>query len=210
VSSTASICNALEEERLVARRNGGYVLGLRTVELAQRCLADLDPLADFSDVISRYETLRHETVQLAMLDGFDMLYVARRDADQPLRIQSSVGKRLPVNCTAVGKASLALLPPEERVLPKKLPALTSRSIVDPAELRAAIEESALRGYAIDDEETSDGVMCFGVARRHLGSEIYGVSVTLLKARVDADLERAIVRDLRDAADSLFPPVLGPA
>jgi DNA-binding IclR family transcriptional regulator len=209
VSSTAAICNALEAERMVVRRTEGYLLGPLNVELAQRFLSQLQPLSAFADVVADHKSLRHETVQMALLDGFDMLYVARRDSDQPFLISSAVGKRLPANCTAVGKASLALLEPAQRKLPKPLPKLTHNSVDDPTALLAAIEETAQRGYAIDDEETSLGVMCFGVARKTPRHEVYGISATLLKSRVTPKLRDAIVADLRSTADALFPPELRP-
>ena len=210
VSSTAAICNALEAERMIVRRNEGYVLGPLNVELAQRFLSQLQPLSAFGDVVSDHQALRHETVQMALLDGFDMLYVARHDSDQPFLISSAVGKRLPVNCTAVGKASLALLDPDKLKLPKTLPAMTDKSIDDPKALMAAVEEAAERGYAVDDEETSPGVMCFGVARKTPRNEIYGISATFLKSRVTPTLRDAIVADLTSTADALFPPELRPA
>jgi DNA-binding IclR family transcriptional regulator len=208
VSSTAVICNALEDERMIVRRDGGYALGPRNVELAERFLSGIHPLAAFADVVARYPSLRRETVQMALLDGFEVLYVARRDSDQPFLISSAVGKRLPANCTAIGKASLALLRPDERVFPTPLPGLTVRSITDPERLSADIEEAAERGYAIDDEETSPGVTCLAVARRTPRHEIYGISTTLLKPRLTAKLRRAIVNDLTAAAEALFPVALG--
>jgi DNA-binding IclR family transcriptional regulator len=208
VSSTASICNALEDERLVVRRNGGYVLGPRNVELAQRFLAHLQPIAAFTDVVAEHAVLRGETVQMAMLDGSEMLYVARRDGDQPFLISSAVGKRLPANCTAVGKACLALLPPEERLLPSPLPALTDRSIVDLGVLEADLEQTLARGYAIDDEEASPAVVCLAVARQTPRRETYGISATLLKSRLTAELQESISADLIATADALFPAGLG--
>ncbi len=210
VSSTAAICNALEAERMIVRRNDGYVLGPLNVELAQRFLSQLQPLSMFADVVADHKALRRETVQMALLDGFDMLYVARRDSDQPFLISSAVGKRLPANCTAVGKASLALLSPKERKIPKTLTAFTEHSITDPKQLQAAIAEAAERGYAVDDEETSQGVMCLGIARKTPRREVYGISATLLKSRVTPQLRDAIVRDLISTGDALFPPELKPA
>jgi DNA-binding IclR family transcriptional regulator len=210
VSSTAAICNALEAERMIVRRNDGYVLGPLNVELAQRFLSQLQPLSMFADVVADHKALRRETVQMALLDGFDMLYVARRDSDQPFLISSAVGRRLPANCTAVGKASLALLSPQERRIPRKMISFTDRSITDPRKLRAAIDEAAERGFAIDDEETSLGVMCIGVARKTSRQEVYGISATLLKSRVTPKLRETIVRDLTATADALFPSELRPA
>jgi len=210
VSSTAAICNALEAERMIVRRNDGYVLGPLNVELAQRFLSQLQPLSMFADVVADHKALRRETVQMALLDGFDMLYVARRDSDQPFLISSAVGKRLPANCTAVGKASLGLLSPKERKVPKTMTSFTDRSITDPKELAAAIDEAAERGYAVDDEETSPGVMCLAVARKTSRNEVYGISATMLKSRVTPQLRDIIVRDLSNTADALFPPELKPA
>jgi IclR family transcriptional regulator, blcABC operon repressor len=207
VSSTAAICNALEAERMIVRRNEGYVLGPLNVELAQRFLSQLQPLSAFADVVAEHKALRHETVQMALLDGFDVLYVARRDSDQPFLISSAVGKRLPANCTAVGKASLALLEPDQRRIPASLPSLTDKSLDDPEALTLAIEQAAERGYAVDDEETSPGVMCLGVARKTPRNEVYGISATLLKSRFTIRLRDAIVADLKATADELFPPPL---
>ena len=209
VSSTAAICNALEAERMIVRRNEGYVLGPLNVELAQRYLSQLQPLSAFGDVVDDHPALRHETVQMALLDGFDMLYVARHESDQPFLISSAVGKRLPASCTAVGKASLALLEPGQRQLPASLPALTEKSITDPAAFARELEQTSERGFAIDDEETSLGVVCFGVARATARGEIYGISATLLKMRRTPALQEAIVTDLVSAADALFPADLRP-
>ena len=209
VSSTSAICNALEAERMIVRRNEGYLLGPLNVELAQRYLSQLQPLSAFGDVVAGHEALRHETVQMALLDGFDMLYVARHDSDQPFLIASAVGKRLPANCTAVGKASLALLDPARRQLPASLPALTERSLSDPEALAKELERTSARGYAIDDEETSPGVLCLGVARATSRGEVYGISATFLKSRVTPELRKSIVADLVSAADALFPPELRP-
>ena len=59
---------------------------------------------------------------------------------------------------------------------------------------AAVEEAAERGYAVDDEETSPGVMCFGVARKTPRNEVYGISATFLKSRVTPELREAIVAE----------------
>ena len=50
-----------------------------------------------------------ETVQLAVLDGLEMTYLARHDGRQPVRLTSQIGRRLPATVTATGKAALASL-----------------------------------------------------------------------------------------------------
>ena len=60
--------------------------------------------------------------------------------------------------------------------------------------------SATRGYAMDDEETVEGVVCFGVAipGRRPGEGPYAASITLLKARATAERVPALVDDLHAA------------
>ena len=205
LSSTASLCNALENSRMIRRTAEGYVLGPRLVELAHNYLSTIDPLTSFSDVVASSSVLRHQTVQLAMLDDEDVLYLARRDADRPLQISSGVGKRLPNSCTAVGKAMLAALDAGKRVLPRRLPALTSNSITSREELLADLERTAERGYAIDDEETSLGVICLAVAVNPQGSDPrYGIGVTILKVDHSLEFETALVNELRQVASTLGP------
>ena len=55
----------------------------------------------------RLPTGSEETVQLAVLDGLEMTYLARHDGQQPVRLTSQIGRRLPATSTATGKAALA-------------------------------------------------------------------------------------------------------
>lgn len=203
VSSTAAICTALEGDRLITRTSTGYALGPRLVELAHAFLATIDPLSSFGDVIAESDTLRHETVQLAILDGEEVLYLARRDSDRPFQIASNVGKRLPATCTAVGKAMLAAGGGADVLVRQPLPRLTDHSITDPRVLRDGLAATITRGYAIDDEETSIGVMCFGVAL-NVAEPRYAISVTILRANHTPELEAELVAALQQAARSLSP------
>lgn len=203
VSSTAAVCAALERHRLLTRTIRGFALGPRIVELAHAFLATIDPLSAFADVVAESAVLRHETVQLAILDGSEVLYLARRDADRPFQIASNVGKRLPASCTAVGKAMLAATGDADRVLSEPLPRLTDHSITDPGALRDDLTATAGRGYAIDAEETSIGVVCFGVALS-IADPRYAISVTILRANHSPELEAELVAALQQTARSLAP------
>ena len=65
-------------------------------------------------------------------------------------------------------------------------------------LLADLEAVRARGFAIDDEETAEGVVCFGISipRRGQSQGPYGASVTLLKARATAERRAELVADLR--------------
>ena len=113
---------------------------------------------------------------------------------------------------ATGKAALASLEPREleRRLAGlgELPVLTARSHRTLDSLRADLIEVRRRGYAIDDEETVEGVVCFGIMipGRRPGEGPYAASITLLKVRATEERVPALVSDLHLLADRLSDPL----
>jgi DNA-binding IclR family transcriptional regulator len=152
-----------------------------------------------------------ETVQLAVLDGVEMTYLARHDGRQQVRLVSGIGRRLPAISTATGKAALASL--DDAELERRLATVTSFPAVTPHShrtldsLRADLSQVRARGYAIDDEETVEGVMCYGIvvpARRPDGP--YAASITLLRARATDERVPLLIEDLRWLASALSDPL----
>ena len=116
-----------------------------------------------------------------------MTYLARHDGKQPVRLTSQIGRRLPASVTATGKAALAFIDEADvrrRYEGAELPVFTRRSLATVDALVAELAVVRNRGYAMDDEETVEGVVCFGVAvpGRRPGEGPYAASITLLKAR----------------------------
>jgi IclR family transcriptional regulator, blcABC operon repressor len=211
-SSIANICNALADIGLVRRVGTGFALGRRLAELGGAYLASIDQVQEFYDACRLLPTAAVETVQLAILDGLEMTYLARHDGRQPVRLTSQIGRRLPASITATGKAALASLEPDEldRRLAgvTELPTLTEKSLPDVAALRANLDVVRERGYAMDDEETVEGVVCFGVmipGRRPFEGP-YAASITLLKARATEERVPLLVDDLRWLAARLSDPL----
>src|SRR6266567_5976915 len=108
-SSIANICNALADIGLVRRIGTGFALGRRLAELGGAYLASVDQVEEFYEACQLLPTGSEETVQLAILDGLEMTYLARHDGRQPVRLTSQIGRRLPATVTATGKAALASL-----------------------------------------------------------------------------------------------------
>jgi DNA-binding IclR family transcriptional regulator len=211
-SSIANICNALVEAGLLRRAGAGFALGRRLAELGGAYLAAVDIVQEFYEATDRLATAAEETLQLAVLDGLDVTYIARHDGIQPIRLASEIGRRLPATCTSLGKAALAALEPAE--LARRLDGVTRLRTLTPnshttvAPLLDDLEEVRRRGYAIDREETAEGVVCYGVAipGRRPGEGPYAVSVTLLKARDEAPRRDAVIGDLRRLAQTLTDPL----
>ena len=81
--------------------------------------------------------------------------------DFGFRLHSEVGKSFPLHCTAMGKVLLSHSEPADvrRLLNRKLEAHTANTITDPKLLRGELKLVRERGYAIDDEEITRGVVC---------------------------------------------------
>jgi DNA-binding IclR family transcriptional regulator len=207
-SSIANVCSALEEAGLIRRVDGRYRLGHSVLALGSAYLRSNSLLQDFADTAARLPAGAHETMLLAQLDGTDVVYIARHDGTQPIRLASDIGQRLPANCTALGKAMLAQLDPavvaERYRQLSSFPVLSERSKRNVDELLADLKLTRRRGYAIDDEENTLGIQCFGVpiARQDAAEPLRAVSVTMLKARASDDLVERLVDDLRDLASRL--------
>lgn len=211
-SSIANICAALADVGLVRRVGTGFALGRKLAELGGAYLAAVDLVQEFYDACRILPTGSDETVQLAVLDGLDMTYLARHDGRQPVRLTSQIGRRLPASCTATGKAALASLEAEE--LDRKLAGVTILPVLSPNShrtvdaLRADLDGVRARGYALDDEETVEGVVCYGIAipGRLPGDAPHAASITLLKARATDERIPMLLADLRRLAELLSDPL----
>ena len=205
-STIANLCAALEGSGMVRRADTRWTLGYKVVELGQGFLAGTDLVAEFRRLTDELPTGQSETLLLAVLDGTDVLYLARHDGTQPVRLASDVGRRLPAVVTALGKAMLASLPAATRDARlsriDELPVLTARSHRTMDAVRADLAATTARGYAVDDEQNTEGVTCLGVALPGWTDPPAAVSTTLLTARMTTDLREALVRDLTDLARRL--------
>ena len=108
-SSTANLCLALEAAEMVQRVPLGYQLGRRTAELGGAFAAQFHQVREFYSVCEVSPVLRHELVQVAMLDGRDALYLARFEGSAVMRLGTPLGSRLPAALTATGRALLMRL-----------------------------------------------------------------------------------------------------
>lgn len=215
-SSTANLCIALENERLLTRHEGGYLLGRRLVELGGAYLSSIDQVQEFYVACRDQPHVSKQTARVAVLDGLDVLYLARYDGMQPIRLTANIGDRFPAHCTATGKALLARIDPvalDERLRGRhRLEALTERSITDPAALRAELEKVRSLGYAMDDEETTPGVTCVAIAVPgfRTDSDPFAISVTTMTRLFDETLRAALLHELAVIGAALSNPLLGPA
>jgi DNA-binding IclR family transcriptional regulator len=212
-SSTANICLSLEAERMVARNDDGYVLGRRLAELGGAYLTTFDQVKEFYRACRLQPNISRFTARAAVLEGLDVLYVARYEGSPAIRLTANIGDRFPAHATATGKALLAqtdLTALQERLRNvDRLVALTDNTITDPAELMVELNKVRDAGYAIDAEETTPGATCLAIT---IGDAVaaanqFAISVTLVSTQFTEQLRNVLLAELRAVAAALQNPML---
>ncbi|MBO8185620.1 IclR family transcriptional regulator [Streptomyces spirodelae] len=171
----------------VPGRAGHYRLGVRAYQLGSRYAEQLDLAAEGQQVARSVAETCEETVHVAILEDTDVIYVAKVDSTQAVRMVSAAGRRLPAHCTAVGKMLLASLPDGE--LAARLPdsaelrAMTPNSITDVARLREELARTAERGFAVEESESNPDVSCVAAPVRDRSGRVVAalsISVPLIR------------------------------
>ena len=146
-----------------------------------------------------------ESCGAAVLDGPEAVHVVRAIGDDILAVNLVLGVRLPAYCTAVGKVLLAEL--DEAELDDYLRRVdlvrrTAATVVEPARLRASLEEVRDRGWALDDEEWRTGVRAIAVPIRD-GETVGAVDIVCLSSQAPVQrLESDLLPLLLKAADHI--------
>ena len=135
----------------------------------------------------------HESASVSVLEGDDVLYVARVATSRIMAVAITVGTRFPASATSMGRVLLAGLDDAEldayldRV---ELKPLTRFTITDPSELRAEVLGVRERGYCIVDQELEEGL-------RSLAAPVHDASGRVIAAtNVSAHANRSSNEDIR--------------
>jgi IclR family transcriptional regulator, pca regulon regulatory protein len=148
----------------------------------------------------------HESCSAATLDLPDVVYVARVPTRRIMSITLSVGTRLPAHCTSMGRVLLAAMAPDEldRYLTgAKLEAWTERTTTDGERLRAALDETRQRGWALVDQELEIGLRSVAAPIRRGPDTIAALNVSSAVSRVSLDdLRRRILPPLVTTANTI--------
>ncbi len=106
-SSAFNLCGALVEGQLLRRARDGFQLGRGLVQLGSAYVSSVNLVGEFYDLCRALPLDLQAIVQMAVLDeDFNAVYLAAQDCNSGLRLGlgGGVGRRMPANCTACGKA----------------------------------------------------------------------------------------------------------
>jgi len=198
------IARALAKEDFVRLLpSGKFVVGpgLMSVAISSR----RDIRHEVSPFLKQLSNELDETADLAVLYAGEALYVDQYVSPHVLRIVAHIGARLPLHCTANGKALLASLSPEqmESVLPDKLEPMTVNTITDRERLREEIQRARLTGLSFDLEEYAEGVVAVGSFVRDGIGDVVSLAavVPMVRYRADSESIVAAVARTRDEAQA---------
>ncbi len=205
-SSLHGILRTMAERGWVEVDPGGtrFGLGLRALQVGAAYLEADDAVTLLGTLLDELAAEFGETVHLGRLDGPDVVYMAKRESIHPLRLFSAIGRRLPAHATALGKALLAEREDAEltRILPDPLPRLTPRTLVTLDQVHAELAATRERGYAVDREENTDGIVCFATAVPLRQPPVDAISISIPVSRLADGVEPLIVDGLRRAVDQV--------
>jgi DNA-binding IclR family transcriptional regulator len=210
----------LEPRRYVTKLDSGhYTLGLATVELGGAFAVQMPLMSSVRRVCRWLARLTEETVNLGVLQSDQVLYLVREEGGRSVFALSTVGKLLPANAVALGKALLALHT-DDRVrrlfAPQleeqgQLTAITENTITRLDDLVSELARVRATGHAEEHGESVPGRCCIAVTAPfgQLEGRAVGISVSMDEGRFD-EARDAVLNGLREARDQIAREVRGRA
>lgn len=165
-AATARRCLlTLEDNGYVTRSGRSFLLRPKVLELGAAYLESMNIEQVTRTDLEELARSTSDSAALCVLDGVEIVYVARASVRTLVRLEAHVGSRFPAHATSTGRVLLAGVSPErlERYLQTtRFEALTERTVTDPARLRTIIDDCRRTGYSVVEDELAYGVIALAV------------------------------------------------
>ncbi|WP_207944385.1 IclR family transcriptional regulator domain-containing protein [Actinomadura rubrisoli] len=147
-----------------------------------------------------------DSASVAVLDAADIRYVARAQASRLMRVEISVGTRLPAHVTAMGRVLLAGLPDTEAaalIARADRQPLTPRTLTGETDLRQAVTAARADGHALVDQELETGLRSIAAPIHAAGRVVASLNIAAPAGREPAERTRErLLPDLLATARAL--------
>ena len=176
IADLTGLTRAAARRFLITLRDLGYVgsdgrlfsLRPRVLELGYSYLSSLPVWEVAKPHLEELADKVRETTSASVLDGTEIVFVARVETKRIMALTLGVGSRLPAWATAMGRVLLADLSPtqlDEYFAKVRLEPLSARTVTDEADLRGIIEQAGIQGWTLVDQEVEEGVRSLAVPIR---------------------------------------------
>ncbi len=180
-------------------------VGLEAFRIGTRFLARTRMAEVSRPVMQRIMNETGETANLAILDHAEVIFVSQVETHEPIRAFFPPGTHGPAHASGIGKAILANLPADTvgRLVGEDLPRYTAATIATRTDLLTELDRIRARGFAIDDEERTEGMRCIAapVFNAH-GEPVAGISLSGPSVRVRPERDAELGNLIRRAADEI--------
>lgn len=190
----------------LARTDGKHFeLTPAVLEIGQSFLSGFSSLELIRQALQVLTRRFDESASAGMLDGGDVIYVARSPArHRIITVGLGIGTRLAAHATSMGQALLSLLPPRELdhyLSDASLTRFTERTLTTQTELKKRLDEIRARGYALVSEELEPGLRSIAIAiPGRTSSASIAINMSAQAARVsEAHMIAHFLPELRQAA-----------
>jgi len=157
-----------------------YRLGVQSLKLSQTFIKQLGLVPPVKPFLKEIVKQCNEMAYIGIIRQNSVICLDVEESNQAVKVANHVGLRLPIHCTAIGKAQIAYATEgelEKLGVLDNMERFTPNTIVNRVEFIKHIKEVAKQGYALDNEEYNPGVKCVAVPiRDYTGRVVGGISV----------------------------------
>jgi IclR family pca regulon transcriptional regulator len=184
-----------------------FALTARVLDLGHAYLRSSGLPEIITPYLRRVSEAVHESSSVSVLDGPDIVYIARVSTRRIMSVDLGVGARLPAVATSMGRVLLAHLPTAERdarVAESELVAHTRHTVTSRPKLRALLTRVRERGYCLVDQELEDGLRSIAVPIVDRSGQVRAaMNLSAQANRVGLEaMKRMFLPALRGAAEEL--------
>ena len=207
-STAAGLVYTLQRNGYIAQNpeNRRYHLGLQLVERAGVLLDQIEIRKIAMPELEYLRDWSSESVNLAILEENQIIYIERLLTDQSLGFRNHIGKRAWPHSTALGKAILSHLPPQQALAVLQsypLESMTPNTITDIDVLMRQFKDFQAQGYAIEREENEIGGLCISAPiHNHSAKPVGAISVSFPLSRLDETKVSTHGREIRAVAQRI--------